>query len=192
MYHISKDKRARRSAWLIWEGLERCLETTELKNIRITDINEASYVSRATFYRLFDSVEDVLVYRCDQIFDEVGEGLARRRFASNREVFLFFARTWTEQKTLLKALVDNNLIGIIYDAHQRRGDLVRWLYVGGEDLSERDYDYLVAILTSIMPAVMSAWCARGQSDNPEEIYEAVAHAVGLVAEGLKGEAAGRA
>ncbi|MFR4008571.1 MAG: hypothetical protein ACLT0Y_04305 [Christensenellales bacterium] len=29
--------------------------------LRISDINQKSYVSRATFYRLFDSLQDVLV-----------------------------------------------------------------------------------------------------------------------------------
>ena len=71
MYHISEDKRAVKSAELIWEGLEKCLAEKELKKIRISDINEKSYVSRATFYRLFDSIGDVLIYRCDRIFADL-------------------------------------------------------------------------------------------------------------------------
>lgn len=89
MYHISEDKRAVKSAQLIWEGLEKCLQEKALATVRVSDINEKSFVSRATFYRLFDSVQDVLVYECDCIFTELTLELSKGSFSSNKELFLF-------------------------------------------------------------------------------------------------------
>ena len=68
MYHVSNDIRSKKSAELIWEGMETCLQEKSLDKLRITDIYQKSFVSRATFYRLFDSVQDVIAYKCDCIY----------------------------------------------------------------------------------------------------------------------------
>lgn len=78
MYHIPNDKRAQKSADLIAQGLYKSLEKKPLNNIKVNDIYLNSYVSRATFYRLFDSVYDVLQYQCDSIVDEIAESLKQR------------------------------------------------------------------------------------------------------------------
>ncbi len=62
MYHISKDERAKKSAIKIGNGLLRCLKTKEFYQITVTDIQKTSNVGRATFYRLFDNITDVLSY----------------------------------------------------------------------------------------------------------------------------------
>ncbi len=46
MYHISHDKRAQKSAELIWQGMEQCLQEKPFDKLRISDINQKSYVSR--------------------------------------------------------------------------------------------------------------------------------------------------
>ena len=71
MYHIKKDKRSQTSARLISEGLTKCLQKKDFSKITITDIQKESYVGRATFYRLFDKLPDVLAYQCDQVFEDV-------------------------------------------------------------------------------------------------------------------------
>ena len=119
MYHVSKDKRAVKSAQLIWEGLEKCLREKELGKIRVADISEKSYVSRATFYRLFDSIEDVLVYECDLIFKEITSGLENGSFASSKDLILFFIKQWLDQKMLMRVLLENHLPNILYETHMK-------------------------------------------------------------------------
>ena len=140
MYHVSEDKRAVKSAQLIWEGLEKCLQEKELKAVRVSDINKKSYVSRATFYRLFDSIQDVLVYECDSIFTEIAMEMSKGSFSSSKELFLFFIRQWLSQRTLLKALVENNLTNILYETHMKNKELVKTIYVCEANMSEQDAD----------------------------------------------------
>lgn len=180
MYHISGDKRAVKSAELIWQGLEQCLQEKELKKIRIADINEKCYVSRTTFYRLFDSVEDVLVYRCDRIFDD----LNTEQFASTKDYFLFLIARCLEEQVLLKALVENNLSGILYDAQMRHSDLMKRVFLRDAELSEQEADYLVSILTNIVPAMMTTWYAHGQTETPEEILEIARGRIAIINEVL--------
>ena len=64
MYHIKNDKRARASTELICAGLLACMKEKPFARITITDVQRASTVSRSTFYRNFDCLEDVLALLC--------------------------------------------------------------------------------------------------------------------------------
>ena len=70
MYHIANDLRAKKSAELICQGLEECLKEMPLNKIHIVNIYKKCFVSRATFYRLFDTIEDVFAYECDLIRED--------------------------------------------------------------------------------------------------------------------------
>ena len=180
MYHVSEDKRAVKSAQLIWEGLEKCLEEKELGAVRVSDINEKSYVSRATFYRLFDSVQDVLVYECDCIFTEITMELGKGSFTSSKELFLFFIRQWLRKKTLLKALVENNLTNILYETHMKNKELVKTIYVRETNMSEQDADYLVSVLTGLIPSVINVWYMHGQRESADEIFQRVCRCISAI------------
>ena len=65
MYHIKEDKRAQASVELICDGLKRCLKEKSFESVTISDIQRVSGVSRSTFYRNFDRIEDVLALMCD-------------------------------------------------------------------------------------------------------------------------------
>ena len=80
MYHIKNDKRAQTSAELICAGLLACMREKPFARITITDVQRASTVSRSTFYRNFDGLEDVLALLCDRGFQTVfAEGFRRNR-----------------------------------------------------------------------------------------------------------------
>ncbi len=70
MYHIKEDKRAKASVELICDGLKRCLKEKSFESVTISDIQRVSGVSRSTFYRNFDRMEDVLALMCDRVFEE--------------------------------------------------------------------------------------------------------------------------
>ncbi len=78
MYHIKHDKRAESSVELICTAVLELLETKPLGEITISDVQRRSTVSRSTFYRNFDSLEDVLALLCDRGFDEIAAGSGRR------------------------------------------------------------------------------------------------------------------
>lgn len=187
MYHISKDKRARRSAELIWEGMEKCLQEKPLDKLRISDIYQKSYISRATFYRLFDSVQDVLTYECDQIYIQLAEELEQSVFHSRQDVFLCLIEKWIAQKMLIKTLAENNMMGVIYETHMKNSGLMKKLFLADVSLSEKEANYLVAILTNIIPAAMNIWYQHGQRETPQEIYQAVSRSIQVIGEELKNQ-----
>ena len=128
MYHIAKDLRAKKSAELIIKGLYKSLEEKPLKEIKVSDISRNSYVSRATFYRLFDSIHDVLAYQCDLIVDEMLESLKSANFNSRKEAGIFCVKIWLGHEELVRTMVENNLPDLIHDSIVSHKDELKTLY----------------------------------------------------------------
>ena len=185
MYHVSNDKRARKSAELIWQGLEKCLKEKTLDKIRITDINEKSYISRATFYRLFDTVQDVIAYECDCIYVQLAENMNNAVFESRKESFLYLINEWIKQEVLIKTLVENNMISVIFDTHMKNSELMKEIFLKDEKVSDVEADYLVSILANIIPAAVNVWYLHGRKESPEQIYQSVSRSVNIISKRLK-------
>ena len=54
---------------MLYEGLARLMREGDFAGITVTDLVESAKVGRTTFYRNFDSIEDILRLRCDQVID---------------------------------------------------------------------------------------------------------------------------
>lgn len=180
MHHVPKDKRALDSADRIWTGMERCLQETALDKLHITEICQQAGVGRATFYRLFDSPQDVLAYRCDHIFESLANEMSRHRFHSLKETFLFFIEVWLRQETLIDVLAANNLTSLIYDTHMKYQDLTKTLYIRNADLDSDTIDYLVAILTAVIPTVAGTWYKHGRKDSPSDVLASVSTSIAVI------------
>lgn len=70
MHHVKNDKRSISSAQYIYKALAELLKHQSYDTISVSQLCECANVSRATFYRNFDIVEDVLIW--------YGENLLRR------------------------------------------------------------------------------------------------------------------
>jgi len=66
MYHIKNDKRCLASAKKIGTALRALLRSKPLEEISITDIQKMSGTGRSTFYRLFDNIDDVILYMTEE------------------------------------------------------------------------------------------------------------------------------
>ena len=180
MYHIPNDKRAKKSAELIWEGMEKCLQEKSLDKLRITDIYQKSYISRATFYRLFDTIQDVLKYECDCIYLELADAENNSAFKSKHDFFLNLIEKWIEQEILVQTLVENNMINIIYETHMKNQDFMKRIFLKDITITDKEADYLVSLLANIIPAAVNIWYLHGKAETPEEIYFAVRQSIHII------------
>lgn len=182
MYHVPNDKRAMRSAERLCSGLMDCLESKELHDITISDLHQVSGVSRATFYRLFDTVNDVVAYQCDQIYERLAEEVRQNHFATLQEISLEHIRRWISLPRLMETLVKNNLLDILFQAHQRNASLIWSRSNQQPDLTETEKNYLFCTLIGMLPIMLHAWYLNGQKDSPEEIYSQLKRSLTIVRE----------
>ena len=108
MIRMKNDKRAKHSAELLLGGLVKCINEKDFTEISISDLQKSSGVSRATFYRLFDNVQDVLAYKCELLAITM-ETEYKKIKPDEREPFLLFSlRFWLENHAFLDAIFKCN------------------------------------------------------------------------------------
>lgn len=168
MYHIKSDRRSQRTAAEIGRGLLECLEEKPLSAITVTDIHRATNISRATFYRLFDNIDDVLDYLCEQSSEE--ESFLAEQASEPSLLFTRMLALGLENHSMVKALIENGRYDLIFRYAERRYRLIRSLSPEQiRELDEAAYEYMISALAMNMVATMVTWHHRGRIDTAEEI-----------------------
>lgn len=160
MYHIKEDKRAKASVELICGGLKRCLKEKSFESVTISDIQRVSGVSRSTFYRNFDRMEDVLALMCDRVFEEA--------FASDySNISEAVFRTWFRHADMIEAVVGIDRGDMLYASLHRCTSRMRSGLPESGDAAL--LDYLASIIASSMMGIMITWVERGKKESEEEL-----------------------
>lgn len=160
MYHIKEDKRAQASVELICGGLRRCLKEKSFESVTISDIQRVSGVSRSTFYRNFDRMEDVLALMCDRVFEEA--------FASDySNISEAVFGTWFRHADMIEAVVGIGRGDMLYASLRRCTSRMRSGLPESGDAAL--LDYLASIIASSMMGIMITWVERGRKENEEEL-----------------------
>lgn len=170
MYHIPNDARAKKSAEKIGNGLLNCLRSKNFVEISVTDVQKTSSVGRATFYRLFDNITDVLSYLCDNIFERVGREYEITDIVVPRSMSLKFIREWMNNKTLLQAIVDCNRMDFLYNAHSKYIGRNIDFFFPSPSVSEEQLTYLLMTMTACTSACLGAWLKNGAYETAEQLY----------------------
>ncbi len=171
MYHISNDKRARKSANKIGEGILSCLNSKEINEITVTDVQKASNVGRATFYRLFDNITDVLSYLCDNIFERIKKENELINNIYSKETILTFIQEWMNNKDLLHAIIASNRMDLIYNSHIKYiGNNIELFFLDIA-LSKQQLNYLLMTMTYCVSACLTAWLKNGAYETAEQLYD---------------------
>lgn len=172
MYHIRRDRRAERSAQALYEGLIGCLETTALSSVSVSDVSRAAGSSRATFYRLFDNVPDILDWKCEQILCQAIARIDPAERTSFQAAFTQFISSWIEEPRLVAVLATGPGLDILDRAHTRHMDEIVSLFYGDAPLAEPQRDQLSWMLAGIMPVAFRLWL-RYPDDRPEAVLARV-------------------
>lgn len=173
MYHIKEDPRQKKSADLITEGMLSLLCDSALppqKTPTIADICRKAGVSRATFYRLFDSPDDILSYYFDTIFDNILECCADKKRAgvpySPAEVY----STWfTEHQRSIAGMLRHGKIHILMEAHRKA------LYRHADtlfpemDKDSDEFTFFSEMRTGVLAGAARAWFRTGRQAGPADL-----------------------
>lgn len=101
---FSKNKKARESQRKIYKGLRKILEQKALSQVTIVDIQNECQISRATFYRNFNNIIEVLEIVFSWYYDEY-ENL--KKYEANQ--LRFFLKYWEKHRDLLTITIENNI-----------------------------------------------------------------------------------
>ena len=173
MYHISKDKRAELSAELIYKGLLKCLKKKHFEDITISDLQRVSTVARTTFYRSFDTISDVLYWKCDLSFFEVLSTYSAKQFVSEYDLAKHYFSYWMTHSDILELLIKINRYDIIYECHMKNAELLHKRYGEIPEMTKTFSSYFMAIRTGFTISILTAWLVGGRKENLKQIMEII-------------------
>lgn len=164
MFHIKEDKRSQASAELIVEALGQCLQGCSFGEISITEVCRRATVSRATFYRLFDTLEDVVAYRYECFAAEFTQAGSR----TPDQMLERFLTQWMTHADILEMILRMNREDILIDSHRRHmPQLQKELQAWSPRMELTEYH--VSILTGILIGVIAAWVREGKQETAEQL-----------------------
>jgi len=170
MYHIKSDRRSQASAAEIVLGLQECLKTTPLKAITVSDIHRVTGISRATFYRLFDNPEDVLIYQLDQMTEESADIYLTGSELSSAQLLEKTMELGLKNHDFLKALVVNGRHDLLFAYTERSfRKLDHHKQIFPEDMTKEERNYVIAHMSMSMVASLITWARNGQKETVRDI-----------------------
>jgi AcrR family transcriptional regulator len=178
MFHLRDDIRAERSAKMLYDGLMEVMQKKPLRKISVSDICTASTVSRATFYRNFDEVLDLLYWKCSQDFNEVLTSFTESEPDLKKEDVLinYVLRYWLqgEHIQLLSTIMDEGRLDIIYNSFVDNADIIMdFLKKKGIVMDTEDYTYFISVRAGFFVGMIRGWMENGRKQTPDEITEII-------------------
>lgn len=177
MYHIKPDKRSGKSAKLVCEGLADMLNEKSYCDITISDVCSRCGIARTTFYRLFDTLDDVMLYQFDSLFEE-----SIAEYAENQNPHKSLAKTLLEiaanNKPLISAIVASGRSDLFSASAASKE---KWIHQTIHlQISEKDSVYCTAMLTQLAYAVLSIWVNTGCHESSDALYEIMKRNIKLI------------
>lgn len=171
MYHIINDKRAIRSANLIYDGLAKCLKKKSFEQVTITDIQKTTGVARTTIYRCFDNLSDVLYWKCDLCFQEALSCSEDNCNGDELKLINHYFSYWITNYEILELLIKSNLQDIIYACHLKNAKTLEEMYGKLPNMDEILSRYYIPVRTSVTIGVLKAWLDVGRNESAEELVQ---------------------
>ncbi|MCK8061579.1 MULTISPECIES: TetR/AcrR family transcriptional regulator [unclassified Fusibacter] len=176
MYHIKDDKRSKRSARFIYLALDSLLDEKNYDKISITEVIQRSEVGRATFYRNFDSLDDVLKYECDRKFIELKTSVqSKNKNSSNKSkshpltLILPFLEYWYQDSRIIELLlISNNRNILINNIEQIVMELDKISFIENENPI---LSYAVNLRTYIIASIILTWITNKKNITPRDLHK---------------------
>ena len=167
MYHIKNDKRTASSVAKICNGLTVCMRTKRFNEIGISEIARASGVSRATFYRIFDTPHDILEYLCDALVQELLLSNPMKGAPDKDRIALDTIGFLTGHADEITIVFKAGRINLLQKALEPYTERIAPFFAA--NAPERELDYLKTLLAVSLASVLRVWNLHNREESPEEI-----------------------
>lgn len=156
-----------------FEALSKLLEHKPYHEITISEIIERAGISRATFYRNFNSKDDVVRLKVQMFFHQFHQdilGVYKQTGEVDEQLLIFaFFKQVDEQEQVIDTVIQTNLeytmvegiLSIINYHKDRFYELVQ--------TNKRTEDYTMDIVASSCWTLLSRWHKSGKEESPKKL-----------------------
>lgn len=164
MYHIKPDKRSQNSAKTICEALANRLNHKKFEDISISEICAHCGIARTTFYRLFDTIDDILIYQFDSLFKEA----IQKSIPQESSYAKLILQLVMENQTLTSMLIKSQRTDLFdFSTRLHEDTLIQNLNL---NMDTKKQTYCTAMLNAIVYAAIKTWIDEGKKISPDELY----------------------
>lgn len=175
MYHISSDRREQKSADALVEAALRVIGSEEPPKLTVSLLSGEAGCSRSTFYRLFDTPDDVLQYGADNVFLEMIKGyvdLIERSEKLGLSVpapTQWYAEAFRKNADTIADLYRIGKSDVLLNAHKNA--LRKYATVLYPDLEPGSdaFIFFIDMRTSVLMGAVTAWVETGRKMSVADI-----------------------
>ncbi len=173
MYHIKDDQRSIRSSEMLYDALLRLVRHKPFHTITVTELVEAAQIGRATFYRNFDAIEDILRMRCDRTFEDlivyIRAYLAEHQNEVGKLPLRPLLHYFYHNSEIIETLMTIKRFDMIQDAFRQVMEPFKPRLVALHGVSEAYIEYGLVVRVGIMTNILTQWIASGKQPPPDEL-----------------------
>ena len=163
--------------WLM-EALLSLMRKKSFREIKITEIADQAQLARCTFYRYYESKEELLMRCCKVIFDGLGKRLQQEDCNTIYGTAIGYFSYWLEHREFLELLRDN---GMLYFMLQSYDDLMFDVAkeIKPENADKGGFDFPPKIRYHFflgmagLWGMANRWMIYGCKESPEELAQYV-------------------
>lgn len=169
----SENPIAIRSKNMLAEALLALMQEKKFQNISIAELTKKADLSRRTFYRLFSTKEEILLYHISQIWEKASKNLYAAEDHSYFYTSYFHMKFWYENKDFALLLYQNDLMIVLQKFIDFISEEVYEQQKGTTPLSQNQeaLDYALAYSSGGALQVIWKWIGQGMVKTPDEVME---------------------
>lgn len=173
----SKNPLAIRSKKWIAAALVSLMQEKPFSKITIQEITQKAELDRRTFYRNFDSKEDVLRFYIYQLSTEYANELQNEETLSIPISLLIFCEIAYKHKKFISMLIQNNLsvllLSVFDEVLPAVHEKVQDRFVGAAE-TDTNLDYVFAYNAGGFWNILNKWFADGCKLTPKQVADIIA------------------
>lgn len=154
---------------LISDALISLIQESGFLQITITLLCERAQIARRTFYRNFDTVEDVLRYIGSQTIEEFVCDMLRHKGESYPDLLASFFSFWREHNDRFTLFANNDLTHILFEGYIGCLSQLSFLFGSASDSAYPANGYLQAYVAGGLWSVLMYQNAIGKPVSSQEL-----------------------
>ena len=165
MIIASQNKKSLTSKEKLTDALFSLLEKDSFSDITVLQITQYANVSRAAYYRNFETKEDIIRY---SVIKKINEFMEHIEQDSQNILFdeMAFINLWVKEKKYFQLLHRNGLINIFIAEHQNYVSKYVKKIMGKQNSY---YDYLASCMTYGTIAILDVWLQHDCKESEKEL-----------------------
>ena len=158
-----------RSKRRITDALLDLMKTEPFSKITIKDIVEKAGLTRQTFYHNFETKEDVLLYKEDELIAGFVQYLFEHQIVDWEDVICFFFRYWQEHADFMQLLMKNDLVYLLSMRLPTYFQTVNDIHFEKTDLTDTEARLWYAFVGGAVVSVLTSWLSSSGGLSAREL-----------------------